>query len=449
MLTFATPAHAQPVEAPTAVGAPAAAPAGQVELEPAVDARIAERLTDVLVATGGLTELEVHVASGVVFLDGRARDPRFVDLAAELARNTEGVVAVVPRIEVRRPLWDLEPARQELEAVAREGMAALPAIALATGILGIGLVAAAAAGRLVRPVLARRVPSRLLREVLIRAAGVVVVLLAVYLALRVSGLTRLAVTLLGGTGLVGLILGIAFRGITENFLASVFLSVQRPFREGDLVEIAGITGYVQRLTSRSTLLTTLQGAQVQIPNATVFSSVISNHTSSPSRREDFVVGIGYDAAVPEAQALALDVLRAHPAVLDDPEPLVLVDRLGPATVDLRVYFWLDGRKHSWLKVRSSVLRLVKRALQDAGISLPDEAREVVFPGGVPVVVRVTEEVSAPPSAMRPPVTEAAATVAEGGLGSEAADLDRQTREAWLPDAEENLLADRGEETRQG
>jgi small conductance mechanosensitive channel len=245
---------------------------------------------------------------------------------------------------------------------------------------------------------------------------------------------------------VGLVLGIAFRGITENFLASLFLSLQQPFREGDLVEIAGSTGYVRKLTSRATLLTTLDGSQVQIPNTTVFTSVIRNFTSSPNRREDFVVGIGYDASVPRAQELALKVLQEHPAVLDNPEPWVLVDRLGPATVDLRVYFWLDGRQHSWLKVRSSVIRLVKRAFQDAGISLPDESREVVFPDGVPVRWAEAEVAATPaePPTERPP--EGAATTGEGGLGTEAGEIGEQARQSWEPAEEENLLApspDRG------
>ena len=65
---------------------------------------------------------------------------------------------------------------------------------------------------------------------------------------------------------------------------------------------------------------------------------------------------------------------------------MLADSLGKATVNLRVYFWLNGREHSWLKVRSSVIRLVKLAFQQHGISMPDEAREVVFPQGVPVTM---------------------------------------------------------------
>jgi small conductance mechanosensitive channel len=193
-------------------------------------------------------------------------------------------------------------------------------------------------------------------------------------------------TVVGGTGLIGLVVGIAFREITENFLASIFLSMQRPFETGDLVEVSGETGYVQQLNMRTTILMTLDGNLVQIPNASVYKSNLRNFTTTSNRREDFVVGIGYDDAIDEAQEIARKVLADHPAVLNDPEPSVLVDSLGRSTVNLRVYFWLNGRTHSWLKVRSSVIRLVKRAFQKHGISMPDEAREVVFPQGVPVTV---------------------------------------------------------------
>ena len=97
-------------------------------------------------------------------------------------------------------------------------------------------------------------------------------------------------------------------------------------------------------------------------------------------------GIGYDDAIPKAQDIALSVLQHHPAILKNPEPWVLVDSLGSSVVTLKLYFWLNGTEHSWLKVRSSAIRLVKRAFQDSGISMPDDAREVVFPRGVPVEV---------------------------------------------------------------
>ena len=125
---------------------------------------------------------------------------------------------------------------------------------------------------------------------------------------------------------------------------------------------------------------------MEIPNATVYKNTIRNFTTNRNRREDFTVGIGYDMPIAKAQEISLEVLRDHPAVLDDPEPWSLVDSLGPSAVVLRIYFWLDGSRHSWLKVRSSVIRLVKRAFQDAGITIPDPSRELVFPKGVPVIM---------------------------------------------------------------
>ncbi len=251
-----------------------------------------------------------------------------------------------------------------------------------------------------------------------------------YIVLRISGLTRLALTIVGGTGLLGLIIGIAFRDITENFLASILLSIQRPFRAKDLVEIQGILGYVQQLNVRTTLVMTLTGNYVQIPNSTIYKSIIRNYTSNPNRREDFLVGIGFDVPIAEAQEVALAVLTKHPAVLSVPEPWVLAENFGPATINLRIYFWLDGSKHSWLKVRSSVIRLIKRAFLDHGITLPDEARERLFPHGVPVqIVRPSLKQEATGTPPQPPLEESASVSlnAEAGLSTQAPQIEQQVR----------------------
>ena len=209
----------------------------------------------------------------------------------------------------------------------------------ACGSIGVILIVtwliAKLASLLARHVFSRRVASPLLLTVVARAFSIPVFLLGVYFILQVAGLTRLALTVLGGTGLAGIIIGFAFRDIAENFLASLLLSVRNPFRGGDLVEVAGHTGIVQNLNTRSTILLTLDGSHVQIPNATVYKSTIENFSSNPTRRANFTVGIGYESSASKAQKLITEVLREHPAVLDAPEPLVLVEELGAATVNLR------------------------------------------------------------------------------------------------------------------
>jgi small-conductance mechanosensitive channel len=375
-------------------------------------------------------------------LHGSTEKEQSKQWAGDLARNTEGVVAVVNHIQaVPLTVWDFSPAWDELSSLGRGLIRAIPLIVLGGVTLVIAGVGAKITAYTLRWLERPKVQSRLLRDVTARGCAILVFLIGLYLVLRFSGLTRLAVSVIGGTGLIGLVLGIAFREISENFLASLFLSLQRPFREADLVEIAGHMGYIQRLTSRTTVLMTLDGNQVQIPNATVFKSTIRNFTSNPSRREDFVVGIGYLDSIPHAQDVAMKVLVSHSAILSEPEPWVLVDSLGAATVNLRVYFWLDGSRHSWLKVKSSVIRLVKRAFQDEGISLPDEARKVTFPEGVTVRLQGNEvesdrAIEAPSMAREP---EVVSTSAEAGLQSDAKQIERQASQAWSPDRGENLL----------
>jgi len=423
---------------------------GKVAVQPlAQDEDIRQRLQSVLEATGWFDVPAVRVVDGVVFLSGRAETEEVRKWAGDLARNTQDVVAVANRIELILPSpWDYRGAFGGLSSLSRDLISSLPLFVIAVLILALSAAAGWLTVRRARKALVGRVKARLLRAVIAWALGVIVVLTGTYVVLRVSGLTQLALTIIGGTGLIGLAVGIAFRDITENFLASIFLSVQRPFEVGDLVEIVAVTGYVQQLNIRTTMLLTLDGNLVQIPNSTVYKSTLHNYTATPNRRENFVVGIGYDDAIDEAQEVARKVLVDHPAVLTEPEPWVLADDLGKATVNLRIYFWLDGHEHSWLKVRSSVIRLIKRAFQEHGISMPDEAREIIFPNGVPVTM--LDEKRAPTQsasaleptgdAPNPQGVDAIFTKAEAGLSNDAGILEEQARKAKPVDEEENLLA---------
>lgn len=467
---------AQPglVEPPPAQSAPAkdevSPVAARVEVEPvARDDQIRDRLERILIATGWFSDPQIRVEEGVVFIRGLAESEELRVWAGNLARNTEGVAAVANQMTVRElSIWDFSTAQSGLSSLWRDIVLSLPLVMMGMMILAAFAAIAWLASRGLRLLLVRRVRSRLLRGLLASGAGVLVLVVGLYIVLRISGLTQLALTIVGGTGLIGLAVGIAFRDITENYLASIFLSIQRPFNTGDLVEIAGVTGYVRQLNVRTTILMTLDGTMSEVPNATVYKSIIRNFSNIPNRREDFVIGIGYEDRIDEAQEVARRVLAGHPAILDDPEPWVLAEELGKATVNLRVYYWLNGREHSWLKVRSSVIRLVKRAFQDHGISMPDEAREIIFPKGVPVTLISASPAAAPlealgpaPAADAPPdrarapeaiaapsltsaasidrTPEALVTPAEGGLTSEAQALEEQVRQAHLPEDKENLL----------
>lgn len=433
----------QKLTAPASEELSTSAPAKVEVSSVAHDEEIVKRLQGILHATNWFTDPQVRVAEGVVFLSGQVESEEIKKWAGNLARNTQDVVAVVNRMEViEPPVWNFRPAFNGLMTLWRDFIRSLPYIIFGLLVLALSVGAGTLATGVARSLLRRRIPTKLLQNVIAYGAGGLIFLFGVYIILRVSGLTQLALTVIGGTGLIGLALGIAFRDITENFLASIFLSMQRPFETGDLVEVSGETGYVQQYM-RTTILMTLDGNLVQIPNASVYKSNLRNFTTNSNRREDFVVGIGYDDAISEAQEIMQKVLAEHPAVLNDPEPSVLADSLGRSTVNLRVYFWLNGREHSWLKVRSSVIRLVKRAFQKHGISMPDEAREVVFPQGVPVTVLDGKPADGRGAQGKQrqlhEELDEVSTKAEAGLYSESVVIEEQARQVQPAQDGENLL----------
>ena len=403
------------------------------------DQAIEQRFTRILQVSQRIAEAQVEVTEGVLVLTGEVAneaDRKWVEAAAN---RTEGVIAVVNNITVRaQDQWDLEPAVTEAVSLYQRLIQALPKITIALLILLLTWLLAKVAFSLGNKVLSKRVNNVFVRRLSARLFALPVVVIGIYLVLQMTGLTNLAMTVIGGTGLLGLVIGIAFKDIAENFLASILISIQRPFKIGDYIRVDGHQGVVQSVTTRGTVIMTLEGNHIHIPNAIIYKNTIVNVTANPNIRKQFMVGIGYDDAISQAQEIALQVLNKHPAVLPDPEPQVLVDNLGAATVNLKVLFWVNGEENSAAKVKSAVIRLIKRAFDEAAISMPDEAREVVFPEGIHITQEAPKEAAkmVPEKPAEPSTSEV-----EADLSNEVDEIRKQSAENQLQDDASNLIKD--------
>ena len=258
----------------------------------------------------------------------------------------------------------------------------LPGLALGIVIMAAFILLAPHIAKVLVKPLTRTTTSPLLRSVIQRSVSLVLILLGIYLFLFLAGLTGFAIAVVSGTGVVGLILGFAFRDIAENFISSLLLTIQRPFRIGDIVQINDFTGIIQKVTARATTLVDFDGNHIQIPNATIYKGVIKNLTANPLMRGQFVIGVGYDADIQQAQQIAQEITAEQDNVLNDPEPQILIDELGPSTYNIKVYFWVDVEKTSVLKMASVLMRKITQAFLEANISMPDDARERIFPEGM-------------------------------------------------------------------
>ncbi|WP_166423496.1 mechanosensitive ion channel family protein [Paraglaciecola sp. 20A4] len=290
--------------------------------------------------------------------------------------------------------------------------------------------------------------SELIKLVTRRTISMLIILLGLYVFLRFAGLSEFALAIVSGTGVMGLILGFAFRDIAENFISSLLLSVQKPFKIDDVIEVQGQLGIVKQVTARATTLVDFDGNHIQIPNATIYKNIIRNLTANPKMRGKFIIGIGYDSSILEAQQLATKVLNSQATILQDPEPQVLVDELGSSTVNLKVYFWIDAQQYSLLKVSSMLMRLIMREFERNNISMPDDAREIIFPQGVPVHQISTLQTSADGETQEQRALAAKSDAIEqdsenshheDDLTSDAHDIREQAKQARDPEQGQNIL----------
>jgi small conductance mechanosensitive channel len=204
-----------------------------------------------------------------------------------------------------------------------------------------------------------------------------IMLVAVLIALDLIGLTSVVGAVLGSAGVVGLVLGFAFREIAENYIAGILLSVRRPFEPGDHVVIENREGKVISVNSRATVLMTMDGSHLQLPNSLVFKSIVLNYSKNPKRRFDFTVLIDGGQSIRESQALATSAIAQLDGVLDEPAPTWTVVEFGAAGIQLRFFGWVDQRETDLGKVRSEAIRRVKSAFADAGIEAPRTTYHIV------------------------------------------------------------------------
>jgi len=371
-----SPASAQ---APTPEG-PATEPAAprlSADIDASDDAAIARRLRATFGGVEALEGVRVDVSAGVVRLDGEAPTAAARDLAGALAGQIENVALVENEVRLARDLGSaLRSARERLAGRAFDLLALLPLIAVGLATIALFWIVgrAVAAGdwpyRRARNAFARRLGRQATRTAL--------VLVGVMLALEIVGATALAAGLLGAAGVFGLVMGLAFRDLAENSLASLFLSLRQPFAPNDFVEIGGHQGNVVRLTARATVLLSVEGNHVRIPNAQVYKGVIVNYTANPLRRFAFLAGIGMGEDLARAQAVGVAALTATPGVEATPAPQALVTELGDFAVPVEFGAWVDQSAHDFMKVRSEAIRAVKEALDAAGVSMPEPTSRVIL-----------------------------------------------------------------------
>lgn len=237
--------------------------------------------------------------------------------------------------------------------------------------------------RLIRRVLGKYLKKRtedlLIAQFIVRMIYILMIIIGIVIALDAGGMNGAASKLLAGAGVSAVILGFAFKDIGENFLAGIFLAFKRPFRIGDLVDVQDIKGRITGLNLRETLVKTLDGKDVFIPNSIIIKNPIINYTLDGYFRDSFIVGLDYG----ENASTAIDIIYKTIQGLNNglgtgKDPQIVVKDLGSSTLNLEVHFWLvtDKPEFNIPGLRTMVVTEVLEALNKEGLYMPASIVEI-------------------------------------------------------------------------
>lgn len=193
----------------------------------------------------------------------------------------------------------------------------------------------------------------------------------ILLLVVVSALSQLGVdttSLIALVGAAGLAIGLALQDSLKNFAAGVMLIVFRPFKEGDFVETAGISGIVEHISIFNSVLKTPDNREITVPNGAVYANVITNFSARDTRRVDMVFGIGYGDDLKKAKAILQEIVDEDSRVLAEPEPIIAVSELADSSVNFIVRPWVKSADY-W-NVLWETTEKVKLRFDAEGISIP-------------------------------------------------------------------------------
>jgi len=231
------------------------------------------------------------------------------------------------------------------------------------------------AGRITR-LLSRFLEGRSADSTLVKFLANVVyaVLLTVVILAALDQLGVPITSLIAVLGAAGLAIGLALKDSLGNFASGVMLVGFRPFRKGDFVEVAGVSGKVTEVRIFSTVLISPDNKQITVPNGLVYNDAITNYTALDTRRVDMTFGVGYDDDLKVAREVLTRICAEHPLVLDDPEPTVFVLDLGDSSVNFAVRPWT--KTGDYWTVWGDLMERGKTELEAAGCSIPFPQRDV-------------------------------------------------------------------------
>ena len=203
----------------------------------------------------------------------------------------------------------------------------------------------------------------------------------IYIIHKIPYLNTMGKTLFGAAGILAAVIGFASQKAFSNIVSGLFILIFKPFRVGDIIEIAGQRkGTVEEITLRHTVIKDFEFRRVIVPNSIISDETIVNSSITDEKiRKQIEFNIGYDADVNLAKGIIRNNVRNHPLYIDNRSPediekktdqvVIRMVNWGDYYITLRAYVWTRNFDDSFI-LYCDILDSVKREFQEKGIEIP-------------------------------------------------------------------------------
>jgi small-conductance mechanosensitive channel len=232
--------------------------------------------------------------------------------------------------------------------------------------------------------LGRLIESRLMRTVTLQAnlrvmfsklAQVVLLLAAILIALPAVGIDLTLLSVFGG--MLGVGIGFGLQKIAANYISGFIILMDRSVSLGDVVTIGEHSGTLTKMTARYVVVRGAGGLEALIPNETIITSAVVNHSYSDRKVQiTLKIQVAYATDLDAARDLMVNVAKANPRALQNPAPDALITGFADSGINLELGVWVEDPEKGVARLRSELYAGIWHAFREQGIEIPFPQREV-------------------------------------------------------------------------
>jgi len=254
----------------------------------------------------------------------------------------------------------------------------LPNLAISICIAIIGIIAIRFIQRKLEHFLKLHLENTTMSYIMSKIIAFVLMVGLLFLILGVLNLDKLLTSLLATAGVLGLAIGLALQEPLANAFSGIMLSVKERFNVGDLVSTNDYFGTIKEVNLKSTIINTLDGPIVTIPNKLVFQNPLVNYSYSGVRRVEVECGISYGENLDKVEQIALKALEEIKRI-EDRNIEFFYTRFGDSSINFKVRFWIREEGQAiFLQTTSDALKRIKAAFDQNNILIPFPIRTLDF-----------------------------------------------------------------------